>query len=97
MRHSSGFSVSARRLFHGWNSTVDICTAQMTLASSVTHSSSAVRFHRGKNSWTVSTHSGAPAGRRFWCTLSPARPLGKRCSMHGRSKRALTIPSPTAR
>ena len=28
---------------------------------------------------------GAPAGTRFWCTLSPARPLGKRCSMHGRS------------
>ena len=44
MRHSSGFSVSARRLFHGWNSTVDICTAQITCASSVTQSSSAVRF-----------------------------------------------------
>ena len=97
MRHSSGFSVSARRLFHGWNSTVDIWTAQMTLASSVTHSSSAVRFQRGKNSWTVSTQSGAPAGRRFWWTLSPARPLGKRCSMHGLSNRALTMPSPTAR
>src|SRR6476620_1962830 len=30
MRHSSGFSVSDRRLFHGWNSTVDICTAHTT-------------------------------------------------------------------
>ena len=44
MRHSSGCSVSARREFHGWNSTVDICTAQITLASSVTQSSSAVRL-----------------------------------------------------
>ena len=41
MRHSSGCSTSARREFHGWNSTVDICTAQITWASSVTHSSSA--------------------------------------------------------
>ena len=41
MRHSSGFSTSARREFQGWNSTVAICTAQITLASSVTHSSSA--------------------------------------------------------
>ena len=41
MRYSSGRSVSARREFHGWNSTVDICTAQVTAASSVTHSSSA--------------------------------------------------------
>ena len=32
MRHSSGRSVSARREFQGWNSTVDICTAQITLA-----------------------------------------------------------------
>ena len=31
IRHSSGFSVSSRRLFQGWNSTVDICTAQITL------------------------------------------------------------------
>ncbi len=31
IRHSSGFSTSARREFHGWNSTVDICTAQITL------------------------------------------------------------------
>ena len=31
----------ARREFQGWNSTVDICTAQITWASSVTHSSSA--------------------------------------------------------
>ena len=30
MRHSSGFSTSARREFQGWNSTVDICTAQIT-------------------------------------------------------------------
>ena len=97
MRHSSGFSVSPRRLFQGWNSTVDICTAQITLASSVTHSSSAVRFQRGKCSCTVSTHGGAPAGSRFWCTFSPASPLGKRCSMHGRSHSALTMPGPTAR
>ena len=97
MRHSSGFSVSSRRLFQGWNSTVDICTAQITEPSSVTHSSSAVRFQRGKCSRTVSTHGGAPAGSRFWCTLSPARPLGKRCIMQGRSKSALTMPGPTAR
>ncbi len=97
MRHSSGFSVSARRLFHGWNSTVDICTAQITLASSVTQSSSAVRFQRGKCSRTVSTQGGAPAGSRFWCTLSPASPVGKRCSMQGRSYNALTMPSPTER
>ena len=38
-----GLFESARREFHGWNSTVDICTAQITLASSVTHSSSACR------------------------------------------------------
>ena len=97
MRHSSGFSGSSRRLFHGWNSTVDICTAQITDASSVTQSSSAVRFQRGKCSRTVSTHGGAPAGSRFWCTLSPASPLGNRCSMQGRSNSALTIPGPTAR
>ena len=97
MRHSSGCSVSARRLFHGWNSTVDIWTAQITLPSSVTHSSSAVRPQRGKYSWTVSTQSGAPPGSRFWCTFSPDSPVGNRCSMHGRSKSALTIPGPTAR
>jgi hypothetical protein len=44
MRHSSGFSVSARREFHGWNSTVDICTAQTTSPSWVTQSSSACRL-----------------------------------------------------
>ena len=44
IRHSSGFSGSSRRVFHGWNSTVDICTAQITRASSVTQSSSALRF-----------------------------------------------------
>lgn len=43
IRHSSGFSVSNLREFHGWNSTVDICTAHATDASSVTHTSSAVR------------------------------------------------------
>ncbi len=97
MRHSSGCSVCARRLFHGWNSTVDICTAQTTWAISVTQSSSAVRFHRGKCSRTVSIHGGAPAGSRFWCTFSPLTPVGKRCSMHGRSKSALTMPSRTDR
>jgi len=97
MRHSSGFSVSARRLFQGWNSTVDIWTAQMTLASSVTHSSSAVRLNRGKKTRTVSTHGGAPAGSRFWWTFSPSTPVGNRCSMQGRSRRALTMPSPTER
>ena len=97
MRHSSGFSVSARRLFHGWNSTVDICTAQITAASSVTHSSWTSRSKRGKWMLTVSSHGGALAGTFFWCTLSPASPFGNRCSMHGRSYRALTMPSPTAR
>ena len=97
MRHSSGFSVSARREFHGWNSTVDICTAQMTLPSSVTHNSSAVRLNLGKNSWTVSTHGGAPRGNLFWCTLSPLSPSGNRCIMHGRSRSARTMPSPTLR
>ena len=97
MRHSSGRSTSARRLFHGWNSTVLICTAHATWASSVTQSSSAVRFHRGKCTRTVSTQGGAPAGSRFWCTFSPASPVGKRCSMQGRSRSALTIPSPTER
>ncbi len=97
IRHSSGFSVSSRRLFHGWNSTVLICTAQMTWASSVTQSSSAVRFQRGKCTRTVSIHGGAPFGSRFWCTFSPDTPVGKRWSMHGRSRSALTIPSPTER
>ena len=97
MRHSSGFSVSARRLFQGWNSTVDICTAQTTCATSVTQSSSAVRCHRGKYSCTVSIHGGAPLGSRFWCTFSPDTPVGKRCSMQGRSRSALTIPSATDR
>jgi len=41
MRHPSGRSVSACPEFHGWNSTVDICTAQITPASSVTYSSPA--------------------------------------------------------
>ena len=40
---------------------------------------------------------GAPAGTRFWWTLSPLTPVGKRCSMHGRSRKALTMPGPTAR
>ncbi len=97
MRHSSGFSVSARREFHGWNSTVDICTAQMTSASLVTHSSSACRLYRGNVTRTVSSQGGAPCGTRFWCTFSPARPSGKRCSMHGRSRSARTMPSPTDR
>ena len=30
IRHSSGDSGSSRREFQGWNSTVDICTAQIT-------------------------------------------------------------------
>ena len=89
--------MSARREFQGWNSTVDIWTAQITLASSVTHSSSAVRLKRGKNKVTVCTHGGAPRGSRFWCTLSPASPSGKRCIMQGRSRSALTMPSPTDR
>ena len=97
MRHSSGFSTSALRLFHGWNSTVDICTAQITAASSVTQSSCTSRLKRGKCTLTVLTHGGAPDGSFFWCTLSPASPLGKRWSMHGRSYSALTMPSPTAR
>ena len=95
MRHSSGRSVSARREFHGWNSTVDICTAQITLAISVTQSSSAVRLYLGKCTRTVSSHGGAPAGTRFWCTFSPATPDGNLCIMHGRSRSARTMPSPT--
>ena len=97
MRHSSGFSTSALRLFQGWNSTVLICTAQITWAISVTQSSSAVRFQRGKNTCTVSIHGGAPFGSRFWCTFSPVTPVGNRWSMHGRSRSALTMPSPTDR
>ncbi len=62
-----------------------------------THSSSACRPHRGKSTRTVRTQSGAPRGSRFWCTFSPVTPVGKRCSMHGRSRRARTMPSETAR
>jgi hypothetical protein len=96
MRSSSGRSVSARRECHGWNSTVDICTAQTTQASSVTHSSSAVRPD-GNLTSTVSSHGGAPLGTRFWYTFSPSVPSGKRCSMQGRSYSARTMPSPTDR
>ncbi len=97
IRHSSGFSVSARREFHGWNSTADICTDHTTSATSVTHSSSACRLYRGNVTRTVCTHGGAPFGNRFWCTFSPPTPSGYRCVMHGRSRRARTIPSPTPR
>jgi hypothetical protein len=76
---------------------VDICTAHSTLASSVTHSSSACRPYRGKLTRTVSSQSGAPAGTRFWCTFSPLTPAGNRCIMHGRSRSARTMPSPTDR
>lgn len=96
MRHSSGDSTSAAREFQGWNSTVDICTAQTTSAGWVTHSSSAERLYRGKVTRTVRTQSGTPRGSRFWCTFSPVTPVGKRCSMHGRSRSARTTPSPTA-
>ncbi len=65
MRSSSGFSTSARRVCQGWNSTVDICTPQITDAISVTQSSSAVRPD-GKLTSAVSIHSGAPLGNRFW-------------------------------
>ena len=44
-----------------------ICTAQITLASSVTQSSSAVRPYRGKLTRTVCSHGGAPAGTRCSC------------------------------
>src|SRR5664279_5717302 len=57
MRHSSGRSVSARREFQGWNSTVDICTAQITAASSVTHSWSAYRLYRGKLTRTAVSYT----------------------------------------
>src|SRR5680860_340544 len=90
MRHSYGFSTAVLREFQGWNSTVLICTAHTTWASSVTQSSSAVRFHRGKCTRTVSIHGGAPFGSRFWCTFSPVTPVGNRCSMHGRSRRAVS-------
>ena len=39
--------------------------------------------------------AGRPCGRRFWWTFSPSTPRGNRCSMHGRSRSARTIPSPT--
>ena len=65
IRHSSGCSVFARLEFQGWNSTVDICTAQITLAVSVTHNSSAKRPD-GKLTCAVCTQSGAPFGSRFW-------------------------------
>ena len=97
MRHSSGFSVSARRLFQGWNSTVDICTAQITLPSSVTHSSSAVRPHRGKYSCTVSTQSGAPAGQPLLVHLLPRQP-GREAVQHARPlEEGVDDPGPTAR
>ena len=35
--------------------------------------------------------------RRWPVEFSPSTPEGKRCSMHGRSRRARTIPSPTPR
>ena len=65
MRSSSGRSTAERRVCHGWNSTVDICTPHATVANSVTHSSSAVR-PEGNETWAVSTQSGAPFGSRFW-------------------------------
>jgi hypothetical protein len=77
IRHSSGRSTSARRTFHGWNSTVDICTAQMTDPSSVTHSSSAVRFQRGKCSRTVCNHGGAPVRDPLLVDLLAGQPLGE--------------------
>ena len=76
--------MSSRREFQGWNSTVDIWTAQITSAGWATQSSSACRLYRGKCTRTVSSHGGAPGGTRFWCTFSPSTPSGNRCNMHGR-------------
>ena len=83
-------------VFQGWNSTVDICTAQITWASSVTHSSSACGRSAGSAPDGLDP-PGRRRGRRFWCTFSPASPSGNRCSMQGRSCSARTIPSPTDR
>src|SRR5690606_20008256 len=97
LRHSSGRSTWPRRELQGSYWTVDIWTAQITCAISVTRSSSACRPLRGKRSRTVSTQGGAPRGTRFWWTFSPSTPVGKRCSMQGRSRSAATMPGPTAR
>ena len=61
MRSSSGCSVSRRREGHGWKSTTARFAAQITCASSVTHSSSAWRPD-GNVTRAASTHSGALLG-----------------------------------
>ena len=65
MRSSSGWSTSTRRTGHGWKVIVFCCAHQATVASSVGHTSSAVR-PLGKVMCAVSTHGGAPLLMRFW-------------------------------
>ena len=45
----------------------------------------------------VVSHSGAPAGMRFWKNDLPPAPSGKRCSMTGRSRMARITVGSTAR
>ena len=65
MRSWSGRSTSASETGHGWNRSVPRLAAQITTASSLGATSSAVR-PLGKVMCAVRTQSGAPAGSRFW-------------------------------
>ena len=97
IRHSSGFSTSKRREFHGWNSTVDICTAQMTSAALVTHNSSAVRPPRKQISH-VSRPRRRPGGQALLMDFRAVDALGEAVQHHSGGRAAPgTIPSPTAR
>ena len=93
MRHSSGFSMSARREFHGWNSTVDICTAQITLGQLGRRTA---RRRAARSAGSAPAPSRATAARRrapaSGAPSPRSRPSGNRCSMHGRSRSALTMP-----
>ena len=96
IRHSSGFSVSARRLFHGMELHRRHLhrpdhRAQLGDAELVGRAVVARERARAPSPPT----GGAPWGSRFWWTFSPLTPVGKRCIMHGRSRSALTMPSPT--
>ena len=69
--------------------------AQASTATSVGHTSSAVR-PLGKRICTVSSQSGAPLGARFWKNDSPSTPSGYRRRVSGLSRTAASIRSPTA-
>ena len=96
MRHSSGDSTSAAREFQGWNSTVDICTAHIDVGDrrDAQLVGRAVVARESVTRTVGHPVRAPPSGSRFWCTLSPSVPVGKRCIMQGRSRRAFTIPSP---